>query len=105
MTMRTARGNAQGAVADLTLEQLKTLDVGVWKGPQFAGERIPTLDEVLTAFRGRAVVLIELKARGIEERVAQIIHDTGMEDGVVLQSFDAESMRIMRGLLPEVRGK
>ena len=50
-------------------------------------------------------VLIELKARGIEERVAQIIHDTGMEDGVVLQSFDAESMRIMRGLLPEVRGK
>lgn len=103
MTMRTARGNSQGAVADLTLEQLKTLDVGVWKGPQFAGERIPTLDEVLTAFRGRAVVLIELKARGIEERVAQIIHDTGMEDGVVLQSFDAESMRVMRGLLPEVR--
>lgn len=100
-TARTARGNPQGAVADLTLAQLKTLDAGVWKGPGFAGERMPTLDEVLAAFKGRAVFLIELKARGIEERVAQVIRGAGMEDGVMLQSFDAESVRIMHGLLPE----
>jgi glycerophosphoryl diester phosphodiesterase len=100
-TARTARGNPQGAVADLTLAQLKMLDAGVWKGPGFSGERIPTLDEVLAAFRGRAIFLIELKARGIEERVAQAIREAGMEDGVMLQSFDAESVRIVHGLLPE----
>lgn len=100
-TARTARGNPQGAVADLTLAQLRMLDAGVWKGPGFAGERIPTLDEVLAAFKGRAMLLIELKARGIEERVAQAIREAGMEDGVMLQSFDAESVRIMHGLLPE----
>lgn len=101
LTARTARGNPQGAVADLTLAQLKTLDVGVWKGPQFAGERIPTLDEVLAAFKGRALFLIELKARGVEKKVAQVIREAGMEDSVILQSFDSESVRIMRGLLPE----
>jgi glycerophosphoryl diester phosphodiesterase len=100
-TARTARGNPQGAVGDLTLAQLKKLDVGVWKGPGFAGERVATLDEVLAAFKGRAMFLIELKARGIEERVAQVIHEAGMEDRVMLQSFDAESVRIMRELLPE----
>lgn len=103
VTIRTAAGNPQGAVADLTLEQLKTLDVGVWKGREFAGERIPTLGEALAAFKGRTMVLIELKARGIEEEVARIIRETGMEDGVMLQSFDAESMRTIRGLLPGVR--
>jgi glycerophosphoryl diester phosphodiesterase len=100
-TARTARGNPQGAVADLTLGELKKLDVGIWKGPGFAGERMPILDEVLAAFKGRAILLIELKARGIEERVAQAIREAGMEDGVMLQSFDAESVRIMHGLLPE----
>ena len=34
-------------VADLTLEQLKTLDVGTKFSPLFAGERIPTLAEAL----------------------------------------------------------
>ena len=50
-TSRTARGNPQGAVADLTLAQLRTLD-GRVEGPGFAGERISTLDEVLAAFKG-----------------------------------------------------
>jgi len=99
-TARTARGNPQGAVADLTLAQLKAVDVGMWKAPGFAGERIPTLHEVLAAFKGRAMLLIELKARGIEEKVAEAIREAEMQNSVMLQSFDAESVRIMRGLLP-----
>ena len=101
-THRTCRGKLQGAVADLTLEQLKALDAGAWKGAQFAGERIPTLDEVLASFGGRAVFLIELKARGIERKVAQVIRDSGMESSVMLQSFDAEPVRVIHSLLPEV---
>lgn len=39
--------NSQGKVKDLTLKQLKELDVGSWFSPQFKGEKIPTLKEVL----------------------------------------------------------
>lgn len=35
-------------IADLTLEQLAVFDVGAWFGPAFAGERIPTLEAVLS---------------------------------------------------------
>lgn len=38
--------NDSGQVADLTLEQLRELDAGSWFHPRFAGERVPTLDEV-----------------------------------------------------------
>jgi len=39
--------NGKGKVADLTLAEIKKLDAGSWKAPKFAGERIPTLEEVL----------------------------------------------------------
>ncbi len=42
---RTSTG--RGALAAQTLAQLKRLDAGAWFSPRFAGETIPTLDEVL----------------------------------------------------------
>lgn len=39
--------NGTGAVSDLTLAEIRALDAGSWKGPQFAGEQVPTLDEAL----------------------------------------------------------
>src|SRR5262245_50254296 len=48
-------------VSDLTLAELKALDAGQWKGNRWAGEKIPTLYEVLeTVPKGKNLV-IELK--------------------------------------------
>jgi glycerophosphoryl diester phosphodiesterase len=41
---RTSDGT--GKVTELTLAQLKKLDAGSWFGPEFANERVPTIDEV-----------------------------------------------------------
>ena len=40
--------NGTGAVADMTLAQLKALDFGSWKSVAFAGEQIPTFKEWIT---------------------------------------------------------
>ena len=42
---RTTDG--QGKISDMTLEELKTLDAGSWKGYYFKGNTIPTLEEAL----------------------------------------------------------
>ncbi|RAU23093.1 glycerophosphodiester phosphodiesterase [Paramagnetospirillum kuznetsovii] len=42
---RTSTGT--GPVAAQGLDRIKTLDAGSWFGPDFAGESVPTLDEVL----------------------------------------------------------
>src|SRR5258707_13823547 len=39
--------NGQGAVHDMKLAELRRLDAGSWFGSEFAGERIPTLEEIL----------------------------------------------------------
>ncbi|MCZ7539203.1 MAG: glycerophosphodiester phosphodiesterase family protein [Anaerolineae bacterium] len=45
MVDRTTDG--RGKIADLTLAEIKRLDAGSWKGPQFAGQRVPALEEAL----------------------------------------------------------
>lgn len=54
--------NGHGHVRDLTLYELKQLDAGSWKGPEFAGERIPTLQECLDYAKFKIGVYIELKS-------------------------------------------
>lgn len=45
-----------GLVAETTLERLRSLDAGSWKGMRWRGVRIPTLEEVLETEIGRAHV-------------------------------------------------
>ncbi len=49
-------------LADFTLAEVRTLDAGSWFGPGFTGQRVPTLDELLTAIGGRAHLVLEVKA-------------------------------------------
>lgn len=49
-------------LADLTFEEARTFDVGTWFAPEFSGERIPTLDEVLNEASTQITLNIELKA-------------------------------------------
>jgi glycerophosphoryl diester phosphodiesterase len=48
-------------VADCTLDELRTYDVGRWKGEQFSGQRIKTLDELLATVPARKRFFVELK--------------------------------------------
>ncbi|MCX5771701.1 MAG: glycerophosphodiester phosphodiesterase family protein [Candidatus Hydrogenedentes bacterium] len=59
-TERTA--SVPGKVAKMTLAELKALDAGSWKAPEFAGERMPTLAEALDLARNLQIgVYIEIK--------------------------------------------
>jgi glycerophosphoryl diester phosphodiesterase len=48
-------------VAEQTLDELRRLDVGRWKGAKFTGERIPTLEEMLATVPPGKRVFIEVK--------------------------------------------
>ena len=51
----------KGVAWERTLDEIKALDAGSWFGPDYAGERIPTLGEALELARGRIGVYIEIK--------------------------------------------
>jgi len=64
---RTTDG--RGRVADATLAEIKTLDAGCWFDVGFAGERVPTLAELVDFLRERGMGLnLELKPTPGQER-------------------------------------
>ena len=99
---RTTDGH--GFVKDHTLAELKKLDAGAWFGPEFAGQRIPSLDEVLIWARERnTVVDIEIKNApiyyaGIEEAVVESLDRSGMAEQVIVISFDHRSVQRVKAL-------
>ena len=56
--------NGTGKISDLALEQIKGLDAGSWKSPEFEGEKIPTLDEVLKIMPVNIWLNIHIKGEG-----------------------------------------
>lgn len=98
------------AVKDLTLAELRKLDAGSFFGPQFAGERIPTFEEVLDRYKGKIGMLIELKepARypGIEGKVSAALKERRMDKPkngkIIVQSFDFNSVYKIHQLLPSM---
>ncbi|MED5373771.1 MAG: glycerophosphodiester phosphodiesterase family protein [Myxococcota bacterium] len=84
--------NGQGLAGDLSAAELAALDAGSWFAPEFAGEPVPTLDQVLDAFGGQVLIDIEIKTHPQREQLAQGVVDAvvsrGLEDQVLVTSFD-----------------
>ncbi|MEX1311379.1 MAG: glycerophosphodiester phosphodiesterase family protein [Candidatus Sulfomarinibacteraceae bacterium] len=95
-----------GAPTDMTLDEVRRLDAGSWFGPEYAGERIPTLDEALETVKGRILINVEIKSEavlhGVVPRVAAAIEEHGMIDQVVVSSFSPEALRLMKITDPAV---
>ena len=99
---RTTSG--QGAVHDLTLAELRRLDAGSWFGSEFAGERIPTLEEILEFARKHDVVFyLELKPQGSwggEHALIGALRESGEIARTVVISFDASVLAALRKTEP-----
>jgi len=93
--------NGHGRVRDMTLAQIKQLDADSRFSPEYAGERVPTLEEVV-ALTGRRVPLsIELKAPGAEAAAVAAVRN-GCPRSFV-SSFSEEFLRRVSVLDPMVK--
>lgn len=97
--------NGSGPVADRTLAELRELDAGSWFGADYAGQRIPTLREVLERYGRRAHLHIEIKGRmpGLVARTVALIREYGLQDRVTITSFHRAALEETRALAPELR--
>lgn len=92
--------NGQGKVVDYNLKELKKLDAGSWFGSQFAGERIPALQEVLTLAKGKVPVNIEIKnpthgkypITELAEKALQEVKKSEMLNQMIFSSFNPASL-------------
>ena len=107
---RTTSG--RGDVRGMSFAAVRAVSAGYPErfGEVWAGERVPTLAEVLGLVRGRARVMIEVKTEsvtdaaedGIAARTVAIVRRLELADRVAIISFDQRALRQLRALAPEI---
>lgn len=108
--------NGTGLVKDHTLEQIKQLDAGSWfneKYPayanqEYAGLKVPTLEEVFQKFGKNKNYYIETKSPevypGMEKELLRLVNEYEInKDKLLVQSFSPLSLKTMNKLDPSIK--
>lgn len=93
---------AKQGVEDLAYAELRKLDVGAWKGEQFAGRRVPRMRDVFAFMqkdRTRRLYL-DVKRANLE-RLARAVRKHGVQKQVILASTVYSLLRAWKRLVPE----
>jgi len=112
---RTTSGD--GLVKNYTFKELRELDAGTWFSKDFAGERLPTIEELLD-YAGQADLSLFLEIKGgagygVERAVISALRGRKESKAAVVLCFDASVLDrihqldrlLMTGLLFETGGE
>ncbi len=100
-TQRTA--GVSYKVPQTDSKTLRSLDVGLWKGTEFRGEKIPFLEEVVEAIPQGRQLFIEIKC-GPEAVpfLKKILDASGKISQCTLISFEFEALAEAKKVMPDV---
>lgn len=100
-TKRTA--GVDKRVDEQTLAEVRSLDAGRWKGEQWAGTRIPTLEEVLAIIPAGKGLFIEIKCGPeVLPELQAVLDRSGKRGQVVIISFGFDVVEQAKKRFPEV---
>src|SRR6185436_9516801 len=101
-TFRTSGNKTKLVIKDSTLEEIRKVDVGAFKGPQWVGQKCPTLKELYDAMPAGTMCLTEIKS-GIDVVPAflEILKASGKgPEQIVVISFHADALAASKKALP-----
>lgn len=104
-TKRTAPEHAELTISDTTLAELQKLDVGTWKHHKYAGERMPTLSEVLKTVPEDGRIFVEIKCGPeILPAMQPQLETCGLKpEQIVIICFDAKVIAKCRKVMPQYK--
>lgn len=96
---RTTDG--RGTASDFTLPELRELDAGFWFDPAFAGEPLPSLEEVLAWAEGRLRLNLEIKAAAAGRAILDLL-PSFPRVRLLISSFDHSLLESLHRARPEL---
>jgi len=100
----TSRTTGKDYVVSATASSiLRQLDAGTWKGPAFAGEKLPFLEEVMATRPPKKTLFIELKGdHATVPAVCKVLQEHSTTTGIVVISFNLEMLRNFNKQFPSI---
>lgn len=102
-TLRTS--GTKLVIKDTDFDSLRKLDVGSWKGKQFAGEKLPSLAEVLATIPEGKRMFIEIKCGPeIVPEFVRVLDEAGKSSRqTAVISFSADVCKAVKEALPQIQ--
>lgn len=90
------------SIEDLTWEEVAALDIGAWKGPEFAGQKVPRIEAVFDQMKEqpRRRVYVDIKKVDLAH-LARQAKAAGVADRLILASTDYTIIREWKKQAPE----
>jgi glycerophosphoryl diester phosphodiesterase len=91
-------------VADLPWQEIERLDVGSYAGQQYAGQRVPRLEDIFRRMAGhpRRCLYLDVKKASLE-KMAQLVREYGIEKQVIFTSTNHDPIKKWKRIVPESR--
>lgn len=90
-------------VSECTLDELRAYEVGSWKSPKYAGEPIPTLDELLATVPPGKRFYVEIKC-GVEviDELRQVVERCDLEpEQIIIISLQFDTIAAIKQAIPQ----
>jgi glycerophosphoryl diester phosphodiesterase len=100
-TKRTT--GVEGNVEKMTMAAIQKLDAGSWKNPKYAGEKIPTLDELLAVVPDGRKLIVEIKGGAALVPVLKETLDRANKktEQIVIIAFNYKTLQAVKKLMPQ----
>ena len=103
---RTTDGT--GSVSELPWDKIRELDAGSWFDAKFAGERVPTVDQVLSLVaeypKHKILIAVDLKAENVEQDVVRLAEKHGVLDKLLFIGRAISEPTVRRTIRETSRG-
>jgi len=104
-------GGVNQRVADLSWQELSKIDVGSWfKAGSFAGETVPSLEELFELFETNNLSLyLEMKCdspaeyRPLADACCRMIHEHSLKERVVVECFQLPALEVLKEIDPGIK--
>ncbi|MCZ8523126.1 MULTISPECIES: glycerophosphodiester phosphodiesterase [Paenibacillus] len=95
-----------GVIAEMTTDQLRRLDAGRWYDETYAGEGLPTLEEVFVQVPAWVMINVEIKcpySPRLQQRLLELLKQYGRLDSTVVSSFNHKILRLLQEAEPALK--
>ncbi|MDR0704364.1 MAG: hypothetical protein LBF88_05180 [Planctomycetaceae bacterium] len=102
-TAKRTLGGSDQDLTQITYAQIQKLDAGQWKGKQFQGEKVPTLDGYLELLKDtKCYPVIEIKMEEIEQPVLESIRKHDLLEVTTIIAFSEKIVKKIRQLETDI---
>jgi len=99
--------NGIGNITELSFKDISSLDAGVKFAPAYAGQRVPTLQQLLDFYQRYPTLELLLEFKGIwsdadAKRVADAVFAAGIQNRIVVESFYPQTVAALQKVAPDL---